>query len=322
MLQNKWFKFSEIKSLKAENLLIDIGSAEILGGSLGIVIDGKTVLPGGYTFGRNWYSAGLYEVFGDKIKVPPLTVTELPGTTLVLGIASHFGHFFVDLLDRISQIDLDQWDWLVVDSCHENFFEWLDTLDIKLDKKKIIQNPIGHSLICDNVFCLSGNSVKPFWSSETVNLIRSKIPRELSPSASLSPSRSLFITREGARKRLFTNLAQIMQIVQGVSYIDTGKYSLFEQIRLFRSSKLVIGPIGSDLFNVVFCQPGTKVICLVNEDYVRLQGDNILMLRSLSQLCGLDLIFVGCEPVSSGYDSDVNIPVETLTTVLSDVYLH
>ncbi len=316
-LENKWLKFSTVKAISAENMLIEIGPAEVLGGSLGVVADGKTVLPGGYTFGRNWYSAGLYEVYEDKIKVPPLRVRELSGSALVLGIASHFGHFFVDLLDRIAHVDLEQWDWLIVDSLHENFFEWVDTLNVHFDKKRIIQNPVGQSVLCNEVFCLSGNSVKPFWSSETVKLIRSQTRGETTGADSSHGSGALFITREGANKRLFTNLQTIVDTFDVFDFVDTGTYSLNEQIRIFRSYNLILGPIGSDLFNIVFCNPGTKIICLANQDYIRQQGDNVLMLRSLSHLCGLDLIFVGCEPESSGYDSNVTIPINAIDTILS-----
>ena len=42
--------------------------------------------------------------------------------------------------------------------------------------------------------------------------------------------------------------------------IDTNNMSIFEQIKIFSSAKVIIGPTSSALTNIVFSKKGTKVI--------------------------------------------------------------
>ena len=45
--------------------------------------------------------------------------------------------------------------------------------------------------------------------------------------------------------------------------IDTKNMSVFEQIDLFSSAKIIIGPTSSALTNIIFCSEGTKIIEIV-----------------------------------------------------------
>ena len=45
--------------------------------------------------------------------------------------------------------------------------------------------------------------------------------------------------------------------------IDTKNMSIFEQIDIFSSAKIIIGPTSSALTNIIFCSEGTKIIEIV-----------------------------------------------------------
>ena len=45
--------------------------------------------------------------------------------------------------------------------------------------------------------------------------------------------------------------------------IDTKNMSIFEQIDIFSSAQIIIGPTGSALTNIIFCSEGTKIIEII-----------------------------------------------------------
>jgi capsular polysaccharide biosynthesis protein len=68
-----------------------------------------------------------------------------------------------------------------------------------------------------------------------------------------------------------------------------------EQINAFRGAKVVVGPHGAGLANLMFCRPGTTVVELFNRSYV-----NGLYWR-LAALRGLDyrpVVAEGAEPLA------------------------
>jgi capsular polysaccharide biosynthesis protein len=54
----------------------------------------------------------------------------------------------------------------------------------------------------------------------------------------------------------------------GFKTIELGSLSFAEQVSLFASAKVIIGPHGAGLANLVFCRKGTTVIELFADDYV------------------------------------------------------
>ncbi len=54
----------------------------------------------------------------------------------------------------------------------------------------------------------------------------------------------------------------------GFTVIVLESMSVLEQAALFSQAKIIISPHGSGLTNLVFCQPGTKVIELFTPNYV------------------------------------------------------
>lgn len=70
------------------------------------------------------------------------------------------------------------------------------------------------------------------------------------------PGRPLFITRKDAPNKQLLNEDRIVEILRSrvgeVDVISLGKYSMAEQIGLFRVAPLIFGPIGQGLCNVLF----------------------------------------------------------------------
>ncbi|MCB8878768.1 glycosyltransferase family 61 protein [Acidisoma cellulosilytica] len=88
----------------------------------------------------------------------------------------------------------------------------------------------------------------------------------------ISAGRKVFIERDARYGRNIENIEQIKKICDefGIEIHKTAGLSVGAQIDLFRSSQLVIGTLGSDLTNVVFCSPDTHVLSLSPTSH----GDN------------------------------------------------
>jgi hypothetical protein len=87
-------------------------------------------------------------------------------------------------------------------------------------------------------------------------------------------SRKLYISRFDYAKssrstRVMLNEEQLIAalVTKGFEIIEPQHLSAEEQIHVFASAGLIVGPAGSALFNVVFCQPGTKLIDIESEPH-------------------------------------------------------
>ncbi len=86
--------------------------------------------------------------------------------------------------------------------------------------------------------------------------------------------RRLYISRlnwsqSGRSVRVLMNEAELIARLEseGFEVIEPEGVTLSEQVRVFSSARLIVGPAGSALYNVVFCQPGTKIIDIESEPY-------------------------------------------------------
>lgn len=75
-------------------------------------------------------------------------------------------------------------------------------------------------------------------------------------------NKRLYISRKLADKRRVLNEDKLMKMLQsyGFEFILLENLSVIEQVNLFASAEIIIGPHGAGLTNTVFCRPGTKII--------------------------------------------------------------
>ena len=96
-------------------------------------------------------------------------------------------------------------------------------------------------------------------STQMISFLRKK----LHGSSSLSTlKRRIYISRRDASTRKVSNEAEVMQLLKplGFEEVVLSNLSLKDQVELFSSAELVIGPHGAGITNLVFCPPGSKLI--------------------------------------------------------------
>jgi Glycosyltransferase 61 len=91
-----------------------------------------------------------------------------------------------------------------------------------------------------------------------------------------SQGRRLYLTRRSlgaasnaAQTRVMRNESEVIEALEshGFEIVEPSRLSAIEQIRLFSSASIVVGPSGSAMFNVVFCHPGTKLVDIESEPH-------------------------------------------------------
>jgi glycosyltransferase involved in cell wall biosynthesis/capsular polysaccharide biosynthesis protein len=103
--------------------------------------------------------------------------------------------------------------------------------------------------------------------------------------------RKIYLTREKGMRAL-GNKEEIEEVFtkRDFEIIDLNGWSLDEQIELFSETSVVVAPTGAALTNMLFCQPGTKIILFMSNHEV----SNYYFWHNLGIIMELDLkIIVG-----------------------------
>lgn len=98
------------------------------------------------------------------------------------------------------------------------------------------------------------------------------------PTAAFPQQRRLYITRgDRPNTRRYAPEPVLWPALErrGFERIDPGTFSVQEQIDLFHAAEIVVAPHGAGLSNLVFCQPGTRIVELFAADYVHMGLWNI-----------------------------------------------
>lgn len=220
-------------------------------------------------------------------ELPPLE--HIDGTVAVLaGLSGNvYFHWMVDILPRVeillsSGVNLEEIDWFLVNSYQQPFQrETLKALGIpeskiiECDRHPYIQakqlivpsfpgylgwlSPRGLKFL--RQFFLHDFSHKHDLDNYTKNTVPTRIDR----------SERIYISRSKCSYRRVINEENVIEILSEFGFVSVllESMDLDEQIALFASAKVIVAPHGSGLTNIMFCQPGTKVIELMPPNYIR-----------------------------------------------------
>lgn len=78
----------------------------------------------------------------------------------------------------------------------------------------------------------------------------------------------LYVSRLSSKRSLPQEIKLISELEQlGIFCVELEGLGWLDQVRLFKSAKAVIGPHGAGLANLVFCDPGVRVIEILDINY-------------------------------------------------------
>jgi capsular polysaccharide biosynthesis protein len=254
------------------------------------------------------YLAGTNDIpDGEEFYVDAaLPIRHIAGSVAVLSAfygRSYF-HWVFDVLPRLGILehvgmDLNDVDFFVVPGYFAGFqIETLTELGIRRDR--VISSLKHRHIRADRLLVPSlprRTGVVPSW---VVDYLRSAFPPTPPPNAE-APTR-LFITRKVTDHGLLDGEDQLVSKLRkyGFTPVAMENFTLGEKHWLLSNAEAVMGPSGAGLANVVFCNPGTKVIEL------RVQPIPLLESWDIANRCGLDFYDV----LPSGY-GETDVPVAT-----------
>lgn len=113
----------------------------------------------------------------------------------------------------------------------------------------------------------------------------------------------VFISRKSAKHRKLLQESELFPLLRerGFSFYELETLTFEDQIRLFRSAEIIVGPHGAGLSWLIFCCPGT-IVCEINKDE---PGKNHYY--DIATKCGLDYYrYVDCtwEPTTENISLD------------------
>jgi hypothetical protein len=282
-------------------------------GNLG-VIHGDALLPGGYSHSLNWVERGDMELSADRrgCTIANLTLEPGPNTKLfMLGIASHYGHFFTDCLDRILAFGRyparDDVECVLDAPFSGQIAEFVKLLGKGVDNRPAFIPEPGRDYRVTNLVVPLQRSLKPAISAQSLVEARARILQN-TPVDSPGPRKKIYVGRTRVARRKIVNQPQLEKVLgaRGFEAFYPEDHSTVDAIKAFAAADLVVLAIGSSKFNLIFCRPGTRVIILAPEGYAERGGPVAIMARHICSIFSLKLVFCSCDIAGAqmGLDSD------------------
>ena len=157
---------------------------------------------------------------------------------------------------------------------------------------------VGKFVYLDDGFYYFANSKIPQFFSETLSV---QILNKALSKKNLKERKKVYVSRQSSNFRNLINEGDFTSKLKKEDFIiiDTKNMPIIEQIEIFSSAKIIIGPTGSALTNIIFCQKGTKVI-EISPKY-KFEYEKTLKSR-YSNICvqlGLDYTNIEADPIEA-----------------------
>jgi hypothetical protein len=192
----------------------------------------------------------------------------VPGVsaTIVARYADSYHHWMLDLLPRLDLLNRSgvEFDRLIAPDALAYQRETLDAAGITA-QRRIPYSP-------DTYLCLDRLIVPSMPGTPGQSPPRScRYLRELFAGALAGrrPTRRLYVGRGDTHRRKLGNEAELVDTLSrhGFESVTMAGRTVAEQAALFAEAAVVVAPHGGALTNLVFCQPGTKVVELFPRGY-------------------------------------------------------
>ena len=227
-------------------------------------IHGESLLPSGYCHSFNWVEENGFRSITGTSKCQgeirqQIVVEDIDTDYYLIGLTSHFGHFFVDCLDRLLAIEE-----LVGKKKNikyvvnyelipqiKNIFELLGT-DINDNNLLFLKQDLDYRI--KNLNIISLKSAKPAISWKTFLEFRRRVLSKMEKTIFLT--KGIYVGRKQINKRKIINQAEIESYLNlmEITAFYPEDHSFVKTAEVFNSVEVVVIVIGSSKFNLVFPQ--------------------------------------------------------------------
>jgi capsular polysaccharide biosynthesis protein len=283
-----------------------IPEAIIHGGNFSLVIEDR-VFPGGFT--HAFIGSPAWRMQGsDRVQFTPSPQPGVPAGASLLGMVSHWGHFFVDALDRLLALEargrldapllVGDPDFLGLRPATDARYavpqvsQLIELLGIPMAALRCVPLYKQHDYAVRELYLCTLSSIKPAIPARALLAVRERAWRGIG-TGHVGPDATLFVGRDDIRKRFVLNQDALVSefSARGVATVFPEHLSAAQSVATFRAAASVVLPVGSAKFNLTYCRPGTKVVCVTPQGYAAQNGPIVTMTRHLCHALGLPLAF-------------------------------
>lgn len=106
-------------------------------------------------------------------------------------------------------------------------------------------------------------------------------------------NRKIYISRKSANIRRIVNEDKIIPLFEsaGFEIVQTEDLSYLEQVRLFSSAKCVVGASGAAMTNIIYCNQGTVIGCIIPQEY------GFCIYSTIAHLVGCKTLFLNVDVI-------------------------
>jgi hypothetical protein len=205
---------------------------------------------------------------------------KIPGRVAVLGQLAFFNyyHWINEILARLALLDIFnvEYDYIYVPANSKFMIETLKLWGI--DERKIIlpynemyaieaEELIVPSMVTNFTF---EHPTHTCFSSYSNTMLCKYVRNKLLKKAQEHPSNKKFnkrfyTSRKDSALRKIVNEQELIELLKryDIDSYNLSELSVVEQIELFNNAELILGPHGANLTNIIFCNPGTIIIELL-----------------------------------------------------------
>lgn len=226
-----------------------------------------------------------------KIKPPALVLGPVAVVATTLG--SGYGHWLLEELPRMLTLPPRAGVRLIAHATTP--FQRAALALGQLPDEVITPKNFSH-YACEQLIVPSLQGANGSPTTQSVALVR-EFTEPLGRQVEARWGERLYISRQNARRRKLSNEAALWPALAaaGFTRVVLEELSWAEQIAAFRAAKVIVAPHGAGLANLIFCDPGTRVVEIFNRDYVHW---NYWQLASLLGLDYRPVVSAGEGPVT------------------------
>jgi hypothetical protein len=153
---------------------------------------------------------------------------------------------------------------------------------------------------------------------EAVALLRESLLPHVSTDASEQTQHLIYVARSGGSHRSLLNESEVISALEkmGFTIVYPGNLSFAEQIVLFANAKIIVGPTGAAMANIVFANPECKIVVLAPVT----RNANFYLFAQIAQYLNQEIIYVGGEPsVPSDLHSSFHIDIHVMQMLMKEL---
>ncbi|MDF2856112.1 MAG: capsular polysaccharide biosynthesis protein [Neobacillus sp.] len=212
----------------------------------------------------------------NQAELPPITNTSETLAVITFQVSFNYFHWMFDVLPRLELLRKSglEFDRIVINRGKNFTKELCEFQDeslklLGISKDKLIECNQETHILAKQVIVSSMAGYSAHVPKNVCQFLREEFleKREI---RKVTGKERIYISREDAHHRKVLNEKEVYTVLKkyGFKMVKLSTLSFVEKIELFNSAEVIVSPHGAGLTNLVFCNPGTKVVELFTPTYL------------------------------------------------------